>query len=165
MKTDLSPLTRFIEKVEKVNPIELAGESTIALKQHFEWQIQDYYPGATVNYLSPQVTGNRVKTTLELHYPELWFKEYGTGYIGQQYPYMGELPKEQLRFYSRGQWQTTQGWEYAYHPDTQKQGYWTWRGQKYYGNAPVMGFAKTTNYLWFNGLKIISQYLQLRGMF
>lgn len=120
----------------------------------FKETVQETYPLADVKIIAVNENNLSVTVEIEVTEAELWFKEFGTGYVGmtslgQSYIYR---PKQTLSFFSRGEWQTTQGWEYAYHPETKEKGYWVYYGEKFEGRPPKSGVTKAISRLQYLGV-------------
>lgn len=126
MNFDLSPLTRFIAKCDIVaNGLDEAYAHKLAEKG--AERIAVGYKDSTQEIIDE---GNKV--TLFVSGSGLAYREYGTGKRGEG-TYPGELPVGPWVFDSRGQHWSISPWEYMYHPQTKKNGYWMWGGVKCYG--------------------------------
>lgn len=160
---DLTPLKDFIKKVQKTDLDQLAGKSTIALYKALEFEIGAEYLDADIKKSDFKHTGNSYITTVTVTAEDLWYREFGTGYLGERFDYPGELPTQQLTFFSMGATQQTHGWEYMYHPFTKEHKYWIFDGEKHYGHIAQAGVFNATNRVNTDALALIKFYLSNRG--
>lgn len=160
---DLKPLRDFTDRVKKVDLDKLAGQSTIALFNALRLEIGGKYLGASVEKTDLKHIGNSYITTVTVTAEDLWFREFGTGYIGEKYDYPGDLPEQQLTFFSMGETQTTHGWEYMYHPFTKQHKYWIFDGQRQFGHIAEAGIFTSVNRVNTDALALVKFYLSTRG--
>lgn len=144
MYFDLSGLHKYqnrIDKLEKADLKELVSEK---VESEATPILNSYYSHDTVySYTTPY--GFRLVCIGN----GLWFREFGTGIVGKgTFPDNSKLPKTVLTFFGRfGQAWMTSGWQYEYHPLTQKYHFWyTPTGGRNYGQVAQAGFYKTS--LW-----------------
>lgn len=124
---DLSPLNRFIGRVEKLqkDKVERAAiEMSRAVSLTISFYVKEYFPDASVTVFSVNQETNTISCIININAEDLWFREYGTGYKGMANSAWEYMPTVDLSFFSRGQTQHTKGWEYAYHPKTKEEGGW-----------------------------------------
>ena len=160
---DLSGLTRFQKRVEKINNnlqrLDLSALRMMMLT--VQRYVRETYPNATVSLLSGNRTANTASAILDIHDYNLWFKEFGTGFEGMgTFPNWEYYPTETLTFYSRGAMQTTQGWVYAYHPDTRKQFGWYYNGHFTTGQPAQAGVTNAIVTIKYRGIPHIDIWMK-----
>ncbi len=138
-----SGLNAFMRKIDGLAKKDMRGIAQQAILDEASHEITRYY--GTIS-TSGYMQGNSLVITFSS--PGLWFKEYGTGYVGDgTFPDDSALPTERLEFVSYGQPQHTNGWEYHYHPFTKAHGYWMFGGVKNYGQPARAGVYHTARYI------------------
>ena len=163
---DLAPLNRFNQKVNKyASQLDYICAMLITVvRRTLEEYIQqtDGYSTATVSLIPVSNTSNSVTAILDVRDEGLWFKEFGTGYVGAMSMAMQDyFPSNvELTFTSYGKQQHTSGWEYAYNPITQKQGYWTYYGVKYEGQPAGNGVTLAIVRIKFSGIPRLAEWLR-----
>lgn len=125
---DLSPLNRFTERVNKLRAGTLetvAIRATRAVALTIRDYVREIYDDANVSLIGANSQNGTVTAILAITAQDLWFREFGTGFVGAASPSWEYQPTMELTFFSRGGIQHTSGWEYAYHPLTKKMlGWW-----------------------------------------
>ena len=124
---DTLPLQRFKRRVETYQKRWL-NEAQIQVLRALSLQltalVRETYPKAIVTVLSTDREAGTAKAIIDIRDEDLWYKEFGTGYKGMGTYEWSYYPTMELTFFSRGATQHTSGWEYAYHPETQRLGGW-----------------------------------------
>lgn len=169
---DLSPLTRFQKRIDdlKDKQLKLAAVRTArGVAMVIEEYVRETYPDATVTFISIDEKAETLALLIDIHAENLWFREFGTGYVGASSP--GESweyrPTIELSFFSRGQMQHTSGWEYAYHPETQRLGGWWYRdpetGRKTFteGQVAESGVSKAIIRVKYHGIPSLAEYVRM----
>lgn len=162
---DLTPFYRFQKRVIEFRArLPYAADTVMrAARDHIQYLVRqtEGYEGAMVTIISQDRANNILTAVLDIRDSELWFKEFGTGYVGQSSAVHWEyLPTVDLSFFSRGEMQHTHGWEYAYHPDTKAKGYWTYRGQNYYGEPALNGVSNAIIRIQYEGIPNLATWLR-----
>lgn len=163
---DLAPLRRFNQRIEKYasQTDYICAMIITVVRRTLEQYIQQTkgYSTTTVSLIPVSNTSNSVTAILDIHDEGLWFKEFGTGFVGEMSMAMQDyFPSDiQLTFFSRGELQHTQGWEYAYHPQTKKDGYWTYMGVKYEGQPAQNGVTLAIVRIKYSGIPRLAEWLR-----
>lgn len=112
---------------------------------------QQYYGGSHIQvYAEPAVDG---KSAIVAEGKGVGYMEFGTGVVGEQAGYQGNLPTRPLTFYSRGASRITEGWQYNY---AKKQGI---TGFDWKGTAPQAQMFKTAQDLEADKGNIVARIL------
>lgn len=156
MTWDLSGLNDFNERIARLTQTDVKSTVKAELTAEAEQTLTMYYPTDVVS-----TTDTSTGFLLIGNGNGLWFREFGTGFIGEgTYPDSTKLPTQTLSFISYNLPWTTQGWEYHYNPITQKIGYWyDSNGGVHYGQVAQAGFYQTAMWLRNNAGQIIHNAL------
>ncbi len=161
---DLTPLNRFTKRVTELKArVPYAADTVLrVVSETLQFLVNETYDDATITVISQDRQNNVLTAILDVHAPDLWFREFGTGYVGQSSAVHWEyLPTVDLFFFSRGKMQHTKGWEYAYHPETKNKGFWTYRGQKYYGQIAESGVINAVVRIQYSGIPNLAEWLRM----
>ena len=157
MISNIEGVKRLAQRSQKLCTTNVKKKIVDANYIYFSNEISKYYPDAWC-YLKYAGDNYTIETVAD----ELWFREYGTGYIGRgRYP--GQLPTIGLDFFSRKEEQHTNGWVYEYHPATRQKHGWWYGGEFTQGNAPTAGFYYATRYLKMKQATIMQEVLRSIG--
>lgn len=160
---DLKPLDKFIERINKIstNMQNLDLSTLRMLMLSVQDEVRKTYPMATVTLVDGTRTKHTAKAIISVNDKDLWFKEFGTGAQGRTSFYNWQYtPTQTLTFFSRGQMQSTSGWEYEYHPETKKLGYWWYNGKPTDGQIAQMGVTNAIVTLKMRGLPMIEVWMR-----
>lgn len=167
---DLTPLTRFIKKVEELKSEKLERaviEASRGIVITLQGYIQETYEDATVTLIGVNEKSNHIICLVDIHAKDLWFKEFGTGFVGMTFPSWEYMPAVDLTFFSRGSVQHTSGWEYAYHPQTKKDfGWWyldpeTGRPTFTQGQPAEYGVTKAILRIKYSGIPNLAEWVKM----
>ena len=129
--------------------------------------IQETYPDAVISVLSIDRQAGLITAVLDIHAEDLWFREFGTGFVGASTYEWAYHPENTLTFYSRGDMQSTQGWEHAYHPETKRMGGWWYldptTGKRTFteGQPALNGVGRAILRLRFNGIPGLAEFIRM----
>lgn len=158
MTWDLSGLNDFNERIARLTQTDVKSTVKAELTAEAEQTLSMYYPTDVVS-----TTDTSTGFLLMGNGNGLWYREFGTGFIGEgTYPDSTKLPTQTLSFdtYGGRQHWTTQGWVYHYHPITNHLGYWiTGGGAHNYGQPAQAGFYQTAMWLRNNAGQIMHNAL------
>ncbi|MBO4733085.1 MAG: hypothetical protein J5662_01280 [Clostridia bacterium] len=160
---DLTPLYRFTRRVTELKArVPYAADTVLrGVREHLQYLVQQTYGDAVITVISQDRANNVLTAVLDIHAQDLWYREFGTGYVGQSSAVHWEyLPTVDLSFFSRGEMQHTHGWEYAYHPDTKAKGYWVYRGQIHYGEPALNGVSNAIIRIQYEGIPNLATWLR-----
>lgn len=106
-------LDEFYKRIKSIDSGKLVEKMVDALAERGKEIADNEYNGINVNlYIENVGKGER---NLVASGKGLAYIEYGTGTVGEESNYQGNLPTEPRIFESRGATQTTDGWEYNYY--------------------------------------------------
>lgn len=162
---DLTPLTRFTKRVTELKArVPYAADTVLrAVRDHLQYLIQqtEGYEDARVTVLSQDRQNYVLTAILDIHMNDLWFKEFGTGYVGQSSAVHWEyVPPIDLTFFSKGETHTVHAWEHAYHPETKALGYWIYDGMKQYGEPAMNGVSNAVIRIQYDGIPNLAEWLK-----
>lgn len=166
---DLSPLDRFTKRVEEWRYERLGNacnQISKAVQLHLQGEIEGY-EDARVARTGLGGTQNQMVITYEISAKDLWYREFGTGFVGKSTFHNWEyLPTYPLTFFSRGTVQSTAGYTHAYHPETQRLGGWWYLNElgKYTfteGEPAEMLLTNAINRMKFNGVPGLAEYVKM----
>lgn len=123
--TGLKSLDKFDDRVQKMRTNNLANRVAVAIAEEGVRIAEDRYRSTGVNDVSIYYENNGDGNTKIIAEGEgLNYIEFGTGIMGKgTYPDDSKLPNELIEFESRGEKQSTQGWEYNYYKEQNKSKY------------------------------------------
>ena len=167
---DLTPLMRFKFQVERYQK-RLVNEAAVQVVRAVSLILTDYvqetYPDAIVTPLSIDKQAGTVTAIIDVHATDLWFREFGTGFVGAATYDWSYHPETTLSFYSRGGPQSTVGWEHAYHPETKRMGGWwyidptTGRYTFTEGQPAENGVSRALLRIRFGGIPQLAEYISM----
>lgn len=156
---NLGVLERFNAKLDKIHASNIKDGISGELAKVGAGYAQQLYTGsATATY---ETSGNGEANIIAKGHGIL-YREYGTGYIGEG-TYEGNLPTRQFEFQSRGESQTTKGWEYHYWDNQHPQealGGWYFGKNFTRGQKAEAQMWKTYIYLRDNKAQIVGDFLR-----
>lgn len=164
---DITPINRVLQRVQRYSGIAQNIPAVIAkyVQATLEQYVQETYPDAIVNIIPVSNSNGVLTSILDIRDKELWFKEFGTGYVGAMsnipWDYYPTVP---LTFFSRGEMRHTQGWEYAYHPNTKRYGYWTYMGIRHYGQPAKAGATRAIIRIKYSGIPRLGELIRQEFM-
>lgn len=120
---DLSGLKRFQKRLEALKNINSIAEKLVqrAATRGAEILENKYdliNTGNEMPDVTTEITGKSAKIIASGK--DVMFEEFGTGTVGRDSVYPGNLPTETIRFTSGGIQKSTNGWEYYYLPSSAK---------------------------------------------
>ncbi len=167
---DLSPLKRFTKRVENLRSEKLE-RAVIEASRGFALTLQDYvretYDDATVTLIGVNEKTSTITCLFDIHADDLWFREFGTGYVGLGSIHWEYTPSTELTFFSRGEMQHTSGWQYAYHPKTRELGGWWYldpeTGKPTFSQGQVAenGVQKAIARIKYSGIPNLAEWMRL----
>lgn len=170
MAIDLTPLTRFQKRVEAYRGRRL-DEAVIQSIRAVAMILTDYvketYPDAIVTPLLIDRQSGMITAILDVRAEDLWFREFGTGFVGAATYDWSYHPENELTFFSRGEMQSTHGWEHAYHPETKRMGGWWYidptTGRRTFteGQPAENGVARALLRIKFGGIPQLAEFIRM----
>ena len=120
--TGMKSLSDFEKSLRKMQTGDLANRVATALAEEGATIARDEYSFTGVTDVSIYYENNGDGTAkIIAEGPGLNYIEFGTGIKGKgTYPDESKLPSETLTFISHGDLQTTEGWEYNYYKEQNK---------------------------------------------